>query len=59
MSRHSRTIITVSVRFPVPSDMSQKAALEEFKYIVANNASEMAMNEAIIKLEKKETIYLS
>ena len=59
MSRRSRSILTVSVKFPVPAGMSEKAALEEFARIIRNNTSTMKMHEAIIKLEKKETIYLS
>ena len=53
MSKRSRTILTVSVRFPVPKEKGEKEALEEFKKIITN-----ILREATIKLEKKETIYL-
>lgn len=58
MTKRSRTILTVSVRFPVPASIGEKAALEELKKIITNNSSTMIMHEAIIKLEKKEVIYL-
>ena len=58
MTQRSRTFLTVSVRFPVPGDMSQKDAMAEFKKIVTNNPSQMIMHEAVIQLTAKETLYL-
>ena len=58
MSKRSRTILTVSVRFPVPAGKSQKWALEELKKIVSNNTSEMVIHEATLVLERKEIVYL-
>ena len=58
MSRRSQTILTASVRFTVPGDMNQQQAMEELKKIITRNSSTMVMHGAIIKLEKKEVIYL-
>ena len=59
MSRRSRSILTVSVTFPVPGGMSEKAALETFKQLIRNSSNPLSMYEAIIKLEKKQTTFLS
>lgn len=64
MTRRSRTILTVSIQFPIPVGKSQQWVLEELKRIlvsagVGTKASlDLVMTEAVIKLEKKEIIYL-
>ena len=58
MTKRSRTILTMSVRFPVPAGMSEKAAREEFQRLIKNNTSKMIMHEAVIKVAGKEVIYL-
>ena len=61
MSRRSRTILTLSVRVPVPVGKTQAWVLDNVTKLVRCDPAALICNfgpEVIVKLDKKETVYL-
>lgn len=70
MSRRQRSMLTISVRVPQPAGVNVRrvldfitAAIKEHKSPIAVSAPTATLytlptNEMIVKLEKKETVYL-
>jgi hypothetical protein len=63
MSRRQRTTLQLSIRIPLPPKTTQKAAIE----IIREHLKELGkpgyggflVHEMVVKLEGKETVYLS
>lgn len=58
MTTRSRTILTVSIRFPVPAGRSQKETLEGLLDLLTRKPSALSRDEIVLKIEKKEIVYL-